>query len=268
MIASLGMYDPRWLRGANDALWRAIVGRLPPNLIHSTAGVPAHLTRDRPLEAIWTAPDLLLAQTCGYPLTARLDAVVVATPIYDAPGCQGAWHRSALIVRQDDPAQVPADLFGRRAAINARDSNTGMNLLRAMIAPASRDGRFFGEVIETGAHSRSLFAVIANQADCATIDAVTFALLRDRYRGIDRRIRVLAWTEATPGLPLITAAHQPASVITALRIALAEVMTDPALARIRAELRMTGMTVIDRSDYAVIPAIERQAIAAGYPQVA
>jgi len=263
MIASLGMYDPRWLRGANDALWQAIAARL-----RGIGKVPVCLTRDRPLDEIWTAPDLLLAQSCGYPLMTRLDATVVATPIYDAPGCEGGWHRSALIVRHDDRAQSLTDLSGRCAAINARDSNTGMNLLRGMVAPAARNRRFFGDVIETGAHTRSLFAVLAGTADCAAIDAVTLALLRDRYSGIDRRIRVLGWTAATPGLPLITAAHQSASVIAALRTALAEIIHDPALTRVRAALRLTGMAVIARSVYAVVPAIEQQAIAAGYPQLA
>jgi len=263
MIASLGMYDPRWLRGANDAFWHAVADRL-----HAIGDVPARLTRDRPLDAIWTAPDLLIAQTCGYPLMTRLTATVIATPVYDAPGCANGWHRSALIVRRNDPAQTPADLFGRRAAINARDSNTGMNLLRGIIAPLSQDGRFFGDVIETGAHSHSLCAVSAGQADCAAIDGVTLALLRDHYCGIDRRIRVLGWTEATPGLPLISAAHQSARVIAALRNALAGVITDPALGPVRAALRLTGMTVIDPSAYTAVTTIEQQAIAAGYPRLA
>ena len=86
--------------------------------------------------------------------------------------------------------------------------------------------------------------------------------------GIDRRVRVLGWTDATPGLPLITAADQSASVVAALRTALAGIMTDPALAPARAALRLTGMTVIDRSAYAAVTAIEQRAIALGYPQVA
>ncbi|MGG2305100.1 phosphate ABC transporter substrate-binding protein, partial [Salmonella enterica] len=86
-------------------------------------GAPATLTRDRPLPAIWTAPDLLLAQTCGYPLTMDLREGVrlVATPLYDAPGCAGAWHRSAIVVRADDPAQALAACRGYRVAVNAPD---------------------------------------------------------------------------------------------------------------------------------------------------
>jgi ABC-type phosphate/phosphonate transport system substrate-binding protein len=193
---------------------------------------------------------------------------VVATPIYDAPGCDGAWHRSAVIVRHDDPAAELPDLRDRRVAINARDSNTGMNLLRALVAPHARDGRFFAQVVETGAHARSVMAVIAGQADCAAIDAVTLALLRDRYRGLDRRIRVLDWTPASPGLPLITAAGQSERVLTTLRDGLRDVMADPALAAARAALRLRGVAVLDRTDYDRVSGLERQAILAGYPSLA
>ena len=266
MIASLGMYDPRWLQHANSTLWAAIAERLRNA---GLSGVPDRLTRDRRLDSIWAAPDLLLAQTCGYPLTTRLgDAVtVVATPIYQAPGCEGAWHRSALIVRCYDPATGLAALAGRRAAINARDSNTGMNLLRAAVAPLAHAGRFFGAVVETGAHARSVAAVIAGRADVAAIDAVTLALLRDRYPTIDRRIRVLDWTAATPGLPLITAAGQPEATSAALRTALAEVLSDPALAATRAALRLVGATVLDRRDYDAVLSLERQAREHRYPQL-
>jgi ABC-type phosphate/phosphonate transport system substrate-binding protein len=267
MIASLGMYDPRWLHHANDTLWRAIAARLRAQ---GLTNVPDALTRNRPLDAIWTAPDLLLAQTCGYPLTTRLGEAValVATPLYDAPGCEGAWHRSALIVRHDDPAPDLAALAGRCVAINARDSNTGMNLLRASVAPLARSGRFFAAVVETGAHLRSLCAVIAGHADVAAIDAVTLALLRDRYRSLDRRVRVIGWTAASPGLPLMTSARQPEATIAALRAALTDVIADPAVAAPCAALRLVGMTVLPRSAYDMVPALERQARDAGYPELA
>jgi len=264
MIAALGMYDPRWLHRANERLWSALAGHLREAGI---TDVPAMLCRSRPLAAVWTDPALILAQTCGYPLMTRLgDAVsVVATPVYHAPGCEGAWHRSAIVVRADDRAADLPVLAGRIAAINSPDSNTGMNLLRAAIAPHARNGRFFGGVITTGAHARSAFAVVAGRADVAAIDAVTWALLTDRYPALARRLRVLAWTAATPGLPLITArGRDPAP----LRAALQAVIADPALADARAALRLADIAVLDREEYGVILALERAAIDAGYPVLA
>jgi ABC-type phosphate/phosphonate transport system substrate-binding protein len=264
MIAALGMYDPRWLHDANNRLWQALADRLREA---GWADLPDHLCRTLPLAAIWTEPRLVLAQTCGYPLTMQLGSTValVATPIYGAPGCAGAWHRSAIIVRQGDRADTLKDLAGRSAAINARDSNTGMNLLRARIAPLAQGARFFERVIETGSHARSVWAVIAGRADTAAIDAVTLALLHDRYPALARRIRVLDWTMATPGLPLITAR---AGDVALLRRVLGTVVDDPALAASRAALRLTGMAVVDRAAYAIIPALETGAVQAGYPYLA
>lgn len=260
MIAALGMYDFPWLHAANDALWGAIAARLDR--------APPRLTRDRELAAIWSAPDLLLAQTCGYPLTHGIEAQVVAVPIHDAPGCEGAWHRSALIVRRDDPAQTLSDCFGARAAVNAPDSNTGMNLLRATVAPYAREGRFFGAIVQTGAHRRSLAAVIGRCADIAAIDAVTWALMQDRYRGLAARLRVLDWSEPSPGLPLITAASRTAHELAALRDALTGAIADPALAAARAALRLRGFAMLARADYDRIIAIEAAARRAGYPELA
>ena len=43
-----------------------------------------------------------------------------------------------------------ADLRGRRVALNADDSQSGRNALRAAVAPLAHDGRFFGGSILTG----------------------------------------------------------------------------------------------------------------------
>ncbi|NIR61538.1 MAG: hypothetical protein GWO02_19625, partial [Gammaproteobacteria bacterium] len=56
---------------------------------------------DRDLgEEIWRSTELLLSQTCGYPLTHALAGVVelVATPAYAAQGCRGPEYASLLIV--------------------------------------------------------------------------------------------------------------------------------------------------------------------------
>jgi hypothetical protein len=44
---------------------------------HGDKRCSSSLTRDRPLPEIWAAPDLLLAQTCGYPLMTSLGKSVV-----------------------------------------------------------------------------------------------------------------------------------------------------------------------------------------------
>src|SRR5690606_16819606 len=119
--ASLPMYDLPGLEAATDAWWAGLAAAFRAE---GLADVPERLTREDDHAALWTAPDLLFSQTCGYPLTHALAGRVrlVATPVYDCPGCGGGTYRSEILVRADDPARSLADLRQRRAAVNAADS--------------------------------------------------------------------------------------------------------------------------------------------------
>jgi ABC-type phosphate/phosphonate transport system substrate-binding protein len=259
-FAILPMYDFDELRPATDALWAAIAARLD----HA----PAALTRTGCLNAVWADPGLLLGQTCGYPLVTSLrgHVALVATPRYRAAGCAGALYSSAVIVRADDRAACLADLRGRRCALNDLTSNSGMNVLRAAIAPlAGRGARFFREVLMTGGHVASVAAVAEGQADVASIDCVTWAhLCHLRPRAV-AGLRVLAWTEATAGLPLVTSVRSDSGTRRALRRALGDVARDPALAQVRDALRLEGFERLLWRDYAPVLRLERRARQAGYP---
>ncbi|HTJ90442.1 MAG TPA: PhnD/SsuA/transferrin family substrate-binding protein [Acidocella sp.] len=69
------------------------------------------------------------------------------------------------------------ELRGGICAINAIDSHSGMNVLRAELASCSPPTPFFAEVRVTGGHAASLAAIQKGEADVAAIDCVTFALL-------------------------------------------------------------------------------------------
>ncbi len=265
--ASLGMYDFPPLEAANDALWHAVASRLAAS---GFTAVPYTLDRARPLEAIWRDPDLLLAQACGYPVVTSLAGLVetVATPIYDIPGCDGPCYRSVIVVRDADPARAVADFRGRRAAINGRDSNSGMNLLRALVAPFAAGRRFFGGVRVTGSHLASIAAVASGEADIAGIDCVTYGLVSRHHPERLHGLRVLATSPLCPGLPLITAASRGATERAAMLAALQDIVQDPALAPARAALSLAGFVPMTLADYAPVTALARAAIAAGYETLA
>lgn len=58
---------------------------------------------DEELHGFWRRPNLLISQTCGYPLMHGLHEQVqlIATPRFDAPGCEGAHYSSVLVTRAD-----------------------------------------------------------------------------------------------------------------------------------------------------------------------
>ncbi len=266
LVASLGMYDGDGVQEANDLFWSLIAAHL---IDHGVRGVPPRLDRDRPLEEIWNDPNLLLAQCCGYPLVTRFRGRLrtVATPGYDAPGCQGAFHRSRIVVRTEDEAEGLADLKGRRAAINERRSNSGANLFRAAIAPLAGGGAFFGSVIETGSHEASLLAVASGEADVAAIDTVSYAHLSRRAPHFARSLRTIGWTAESPCLPFVTAMGNPNALLRLLRAAISQAMDSQAMQPAREALLLNDLDRLPAKAYDRLLRFERDAGRMGYPEL-
>ncbi len=264
MLATLPMYDLPELRPYTDAFWTAIATRLRARGITA----PDTLMRCDDLMAMWTDPHLLLGQTCGYPLVTNLAGKVaaVATPCYRAQGCEDATYRSAIVVRNGDSATSLIDLRGRCCAINEKTSNSGMNVLRAAIAGLSvGTTSFFSEIVMTGAHVASISAVAEGRADVAAIDCVTWAHLQRWRPNQSGRLRVLDWTDATPGLPFITSNATPDLTRRALADTLDDVIADPALAALRDALLLDRFVRLPPGAYDRLLEIERAAEQAGYP---
>jgi ABC-type phosphate/phosphonate transport system substrate-binding protein len=261
------MYDFPHLARAHDDLWGAIAARLRAEGVDA---VPLALTRHRNHVDTWRDPQLLLGQACEYPLAKQFgDAVqLVATPRYAAPGCDAATYRSAILVRRDDPAVSIADLEGRRCVINEQDSNSGMNLLRAAVAPIARGERFFAGVSLSGAHVQSAQMLIEGGADAAAIDCVTFAHLSRADPALTERLRILGWTPASPCLPYVTARSTDAATLAALRGAMAAALEDPCAQTAAAALLLQGFDFEPDTRFGVVLDLERGAAELGYPLLA
>jgi ABC-type phosphate/phosphonate transport system substrate-binding protein len=261
-VASLPMYDFPELRGAHDAFWSAVAERLNAAGLQ---GVPRDLTRNTDHTEVWRNNSLLFAQGCEYPLAKSFaDRVrLVATPMYSAAGCDGARYRSAIVVR--DGFATLADLRGRRCAINELDSNSGMNLLRAAVAPLATGGRFFGSIAVSGSHLRSVEMVASGEADAASVDCVSFAHFQRHYASVVGELRVLSWTASSPCLPFITARSASDASVQMLRSVLADVFDDGGLASVREQLLLHGIDLEPREGFDEVLGLERGAVARGYP---
>lgn len=235
MIAALQMYDWPELRDATDAWWHAIARHLGTNL---------PLSRPADYTAPWFMPDLLFAQTCGYPFTHSLNGSVsyVATPHYAADGCAGPAYCSLVMARE----AAPLDRFrGGVAAVNTPDSMSGMLALKLVFAPLAQEGRFFARAVETGGHLGSLAAVQSGQADVCAVDCVCVEMAR-RYRpsALDGLVEI-GRSPAVPGLPWITKVGD----VEAIRGALTNVFSDASLAVLRERLMLTGFSALPAHAY-------------------
>ena len=245
MIASLAMYDFGAAMDANDRLWALIRSGLQARGIKA----PAALTRgDAAYWPAWEAPDLVLSQTCGYPFRAVLHDKVayVGTPDYGVEGCPPGHYRSVFVVRADDPRQTFGDFDGAPFAYNEALSQSGW---AAPQTHATRLGIRLPPALMTGGHRRSALAVAEGRADIAALDAVTHALMQDDDAKLAQRLRVLALTDPTPGLPLI-AARGADTGATFDAVAEAIAALPPAD---RATLHLRGITRIPTVAYLAVP---------------
>jgi ABC-type phosphate/phosphonate transport system substrate-binding protein len=220
------------------------------------------------LMQLWLDPQLLFAQTCGYPLMHSLSGKVqlIATPCYDLPGCQENLHCSWLVVRENDSRQTLVDFRGSVAALNSYDSNSGMNLFRHTVAPFSRDGRFFRRVLLSGAHVASLKMVAQGEADLACIDAVTFGYLQLHEPQRLQGVRILGATASSPALPLIGAFATDNSLGQAVIEAFNTCLTkEPQLSR---TLALKGFVSTSLEDYQSVLDYQRSAHELGYATLA
>ena len=238
MIASLPMYDRPETAAANDRLW--------PLIRFALSEGPDNLRRDENPWDHWQSPDLLLSQTCGYPYRAKLaDAVtLVATPTYDI-ACDAGHYFSAFVVRIDDPRPKLEDFASARLAYNEALSQSGW---AAPQNHAALNGFQFKNVIQSGAHIASARMVAQGQADIAALDAVSWKLMQ-RFDPWAKKLRVIATTTPTLGLPFITAkTRDPAPIRVAITTAISRLTSED-----RDTLCLEGLTFIPREAYLAVP---------------
>lgn len=230
-------------RADTEALRQAVRGLL------LARGVPVGASSVPDLLAHWQERDLILSQTCGYPLVTRLpDVQVVGCFHYTAPGCEGIHYRSFLVVREEDKRRTLADFRGRRAVCNSPDSQSGYNVLRKKISPAAVEG-FFSSVAFSGSHRQSLAAIRRGEGDIAAVDCVTFALLQRHEPALLAGLAVIDRTPLTPGLPLITSRQTSPEMLHAIRDALRTLVSAPEFRETCSAALIAGFSEVTRQSY-------------------
>ena len=267
LAASFPMYELPQTRAPLDVLWKHVARRLRQA---GVAGVPAVLRHGEECRRLWADPDLLLSQSCGADVVNRYAGklVPVATPRYNAPGCQGCYYSSVVLVAGDSTATRAEHLRGSVCVVNSLESHSGANALRALVAPESRKGRFFSRVRTSGSHAGSIAALVQRRADVAAIDCVTYALL-DRYRpSCLAGTRRLCYTARAPGIPFVTRAGSTEHVVRQLQHALVDSFEEDEVRAAGEAVFIEGVEVLPPATYGQIAGFERYAAERGYPELA
>lgn len=230
-------------RADTEALWQAVNHLLVARgvTVNEPFGLP-----ESDLLVHWQQPDLILSQTCGYPLVTRLpDVQVVGAFHYAAPGGEGILYRSFLVAREADKQLTVADFRGRQLVCNSSDSQSGYNVLRKRIAPEVLD-EYFTHVSFSGSHRQSLIEIKSGRADLAAIDCVTWALLQRHEPDVVAGLAVIEQSPLTPGLPLITSGETPPDRLTAIREALTALVSLPEYRQVCDAVLIRGFSAATR----------------------
>ena len=247
-LASLPMYCEAEVRPATERWWAGLARHLRG---HGVEDVPDTLTWPDDYQGHWRSPGLLFSQTCGYPYVNVLGSAVklIATPSYDAPGCERARYGAHVIVREGASAQSVADLRGVRLAANGTGSYSGYHVWRRMLPAGDDPPSFFGGIVASGSHRASIRLVAAGKADACAVDCVTHALVSDQAAGELRGTRILTSSPTAPGMPYVTGAETSDEDIAKMREGLLAAIADPSLAPHRAVLHLTGASVLTDEEY-------------------
>jgi ABC-type phosphate/phosphonate transport system substrate-binding protein len=214
-------------------------------------------------------PRLFLGHTCGYPLMKHLKDQVTpfCVPVFDVPGSDGKLYSSRFIVAANSTIEALDECRGKIAAMNAADSNSGMNVLRYAIAKYNPSAAFFSRVVQTGGHLHSLEAVADGTADVAAIDCVSFQLIQDHWPELIDQVRSIGFSAKTSGLPFVL----PKSNIRDADLELLVDNLNQALANtpetIRSRLHLLRFESVVLEDYQSIVDLEAFAIDSGYPHL-
>lgn len=207
-----------------------------------------------------------VAFICGLPYVrlaegARPTVEPLAAPILDGDRYGGGpIYYSDVIVPRDSPATCFADLRGASWAFNEPDSQSGYGITRATLASMGETRGFFGRVIQTGFHQRSIGAVASGDADASAVDSQVLEIELRRHPDLAERLKVIDELGPSTIQPVVAAARLPAT----LRDELREVILGVAADAVRlAEGLVRGFVAVTDVDYDDIRAMALLAQDAG-----
>lgn len=145
----------------------------------------------------------------------------LAAPVLHGPRFAGRpIYFSDVVVRAGAAWRSFDDLRGRSWAYNDPDSHSGFNVVRAALARRGHTDGFFGRVIQSGFHQRSLALVAAGEVDASAIDCQVLMIeLRERPE-LAEQIRVIDALGPSTIQPIVAAGRLPAALRADLRAAL------------------------------------------------
>ena len=156
--------------------------------------------------------DLELIQICwicGWPYVIKADRPDPKIELLVVPVPSGERYAgrpiyfSDVVVRSASPYRTFSDLQGRRWAYNEPRSHSGYNLVRYYLSCAGVGEGYFGRVVESGAHRRSLQMILDDRVDASAIDSTVLDWEMRHHPEVRSEIRIIETLGPSPAPPWV-----------------------------------------------------------------
>lgn len=174
------------------------------------------------------AGEMDLAWICGMPYVRLADRPNPPVEILAAPVMAGGRYAdrpvyfSDVVVRRDSPFHSFADLRGASWAYNEPGSQSGYHVTRYRLATMGEEWSFFGRLVGSGAHRRSLKMIVDGEIDASAIDSTVLEWVLSQQPEVRDAIRIIDTLGPSPIPPWVMSRETAAEHGEALRQALVE----------------------------------------------
>jgi phosphonate transport system substrate-binding protein len=134
---------------------------------------------------------------------------------------------SDVIVGRDSSFRSFADLRGCRWCYNERHSHSGYGIVRHHLVRLGETEGFFGQVVKSGWHERSVRLVASGKVDASAIDSHVLSLLFRDYPRLSRRLRVVAMLGPSTIQPVVASRRLSRALRADLHGVLVEMAQSP-----------------------------------------
>ncbi|MBR8833270.1 MAG: PhnD/SsuA/transferrin family substrate-binding protein [Stigonema ocellatum SAG 48.90 = DSM 106950] len=197
-----------------------------------------------------------LAFICGLPLIRYCRVVPNQLQTLVAPVMQASRYQnlpiyfSDVIVNAASNVTCLEDLEGKTLCYNDPGSNSGYNMLHHRLISSGHPKNFFGQVVQSGYHQRSIRWVADGLMDCAAIDSIVLEQeLRD-FPDLSSHLRVVEVLGPSPMPPLVVAQHLGESLIQQLQLTLLQ--PDAELQAVMTQVGVQRFATVKLEDYDVL----------------
>jgi phosphonate transport system substrate-binding protein len=217
-------------------------------------GYPADLTVGRAFED-FEAGGVDVGFICGLPYVRLADEPANTVELLAAPVLEGERYRqkpvyfSDVIVRSDSPYTSFDDLGGCTWAYNEPGSHSGYNLVCSSLLERGKTLHYFGTMIKTGSHSRSLQLVLEGRADATAIDSHVLDVVLAQNKDLALQLRVVTMLGPSSIPPVVVARNLDPDLKCRMREALLTIYDDPDMARVLHEGRIDHFVAVTDADY-------------------